>query len=75
MKDIICSLDDGVPRFWHQKWKGVFEAQQDTTPLQTVVDTFTHRLPQFSLPLGEERVKWTVWLMEEGVWERYLTLS
>jgi hypothetical protein len=27
------------------------------------------------LPLGEETVKWTVLLTEEGVWERYLTLS
>lgn len=69
------SLDDGESRFRHQKWKDVFEARQDTPPLQTVVDTFTHRLPRFSLPLGEETVNWTVWLTEEGIWERYLTLS
>jgi hypothetical protein len=75
MKDIIWSLDDGEPRFRHQRWKDVFEAQQDTTPVQTLVDTFTHRLPQFSLPLREELVKWTVWLTEQSVWERYLTLS
>ncbi len=75
MKDIIWSLDDGEPRFRHQKWNDVFNAQQDTTPLNALVDTFTDRLPQFSLPLGDEIVKWTVWLTEEGVWERYLTLS
>jgi hypothetical protein len=71
MKDIVMSFDDGEPRFRHQKWKNVFEAKKDTTQLQTL----THRLPQFSLPLGEETVRWTVWLTEEGVWERYLTLS
>lgn len=75
MKDIITFLDDGEPRFRHQRWMDVFKAQQDTAPLQTLVDTSTHRPPQFSLPLGEETVKWTVWLTEEGVWERYLTLS
>jgi len=32
-------------------------------------------LPKFSLPLGEENVKWTVWLSDEGVWDRYSTLS
>jgi hypothetical protein len=75
MKDIVMSFDDGEPRFRHQKWKDVFEAQQDITPLQTLANTFTHKHSQFSLPLGEETVKWTVWLTEEGVWERYLTLS
>jgi len=39
------------------------------------VSTRSHKLPQFSLPLGEETVKWTVWLTEEAIWERYLTLS
>jgi len=75
MKDIVMSFDDGEPRFRHQKWKDVFEAQQNTTLLQTLADNFTHKLPQFSMPLREETVKWTVWLTEEGVWERYLTLS
>lgn len=75
MKDIIWSFDDGEPRFRHQRWKDVFEAQQGSTPLQTLVDTFKHKLPQFSLPLGEETVKWAVWLTEQAIWERYLTLS
>jgi hypothetical protein len=56
-------------------WKQVFEKKLDTTPLQTLEDTFTHQVPQFSLPLGEEDIKWTVWLTDEGVWARYATLS
>lgn len=75
MKDIILTLGDGHPRFRDLKWKDVFEAQLDTTPLQTLTDTFTHNLPKFSLPLGEEDVKWTVWLTEQSLWDRYSTLS
>jgi hypothetical protein len=33
-------------------------------------------LPSFSLPLGEETIKWDpIWLSEEDVWARYGTLS
>lgn len=32
-------------------------------------------LPRFSLPLGEEKVEWTVWLTEEALWARINTLS
>jgi hypothetical protein len=56
-------------------WKQVFEKQQATTPLQTLIDTFSHHMPKFFLPLGEEDVKWTVWLDDEAVWSRYATLS
>ena len=75
VKDIIASLDDGHPRFRHMTWKQVFEKQQDTTPLQTLKDAFSGHMPMFSLPLGEEEVKWTVWLTDEAVWSRYATLS
>lgn len=57
------------------KWKDVFENQTETTPLQTLVDTFTKNFPSFSLPLGEERFEWTVLLSEERVWSRISTLS
>ena len=57
------------------EWKQIFEKQQDSTPLQTLKNTFTHHLPTFSLPLGEDITKWTVYLTEEGVWFRYSTLS
>jgi hypothetical protein len=56
-------------------WKQIFEAQEDSSPWQMLKDTFTHHLPKFSLPLGEETVKWTVWLSDDAVWERYTTLS
>jgi hypothetical protein len=75
LKDIFVELEDGLSRFRHLKWKEVFENQLDTTPLQMLKDTFTQNLPQFSLPLGEEDIKWTVFLTDEGVWDRYSTLS
>jgi len=31
--------------------------------------------PFFSLPLGEDSVKWTVWLTKDAIWERFRTLS
>jgi hypothetical protein len=75
LKDIVAELEDGLPRFRHLRWKEVFETQLDTTPLQTLKDTFTQDLPKFSLPIGEENIKWTVYLTDEGVWSRYSTLS
>lgn len=75
MKDIVATLGDGHARFRDMKWKEVFDQQQDTSPLQTLKDTFTHNFPSFSLPLGEESVKWTVWLSDENIWARFSTLS
>jgi len=75
LKDIVFTLEDGHPRFRDMKWKAVFEKQQDTTPLQTLMDTFTHSFPTFSLPLGEETVQWTVYMSDEAIWGRYTTLS
>jgi hypothetical protein len=69
------TLKDGQPRFRDMVWKGVFDAQQDTTPLQTIKDQLTGNLPKFSLPLGEEDIKWTVWLDDEAIWARFSTLS
>ena len=50
------------------KWKEVFEGQQEATLLHLTY-------PKFSLPIGEDSVKWTVWLKDEAVWSRYSTLS
>ncbi|KAG0651131.1 putative methyltransferase [Hyphodiscus hymeniophilus] len=75
LKNIVAGLEDGHPRFRHMEWKQIFEQQQDSTPMQTLVDTVTHKLPMFSLPLGEDTIKWTVYLSDEGVWLRYTTLS
>ena len=65
----------GSARFRHMKWKDVFDDQQETTPLQLLKDTFNHNLPFFSLPLGEEKIEWKVWLDDEAIWQRYATLS
>ena len=75
LRDILSSLFDGATRFRDHKWKEVFENQLATTPLQTLKDTFTQQLPLFSLPLGEQKVEWTVWLDDEAVFARYATLS
>lgn len=75
MKDIINSLEDGHVRFRHMEWKQVFEQQLDSNPLQALKDTFTHHMPQFSLPIGEETIEWTTYLSDEAVWERYTTIS
>lgn len=75
MNDLTWTFDDTNPRFRHEKWRQAFESQLDTTPLQTLKDTFTHHMPTFSLPLGEDKVEWTVWLTEEQLWDRYSTLS
>lgn len=32
-------------------------------------------MPLFSLPLGEDKVEWKVWLDDEAIWARYATLS
>lgn len=47
----------------------------DSTPLQTLKDTFTQDFPQFSLPLGEDHVSWAVWLSDKAIWNRFATLS
>ncbi|OTB11823.1 hypothetical protein K445DRAFT_209782 [Daldinia sp. EC12] len=75
LNDFIWSLDDGLPRFRHQKWKEVFDQQLPGNPIQVIKDTFTDRLPRFSLPLGEDSIKWTVWLSEEALASRLNTLS
>ncbi|KAJ8069608.1 hypothetical protein OCU04_000046 [Sclerotinia nivalis] len=75
LKDIVESTEDGLPRFRNGKWKQVFEDQLDSTPLQTLKDTFSQDFPQFSLPLGEDHVEWTVWLSDEAICNRFGTLS
>lgn len=62
LNDIMWSLDDGLPRFRHMKWKEPFEEQLETTPLQTIKDTLAGNFPSFSLPLGEDEDKWSVFL-------------
>lgn len=53
----------------------MFEKQTKHNPLQILRDSLTSNFPRFSLPLGEETVKWTVWLTEDALWARINTLS
>ncbi|KAI0008865.1 S-adenosyl-L-methionine-dependent methyltransferase [Xylariaceae sp. FL0662B] len=75
LNDFVDSLDDGLPRFRHLKWKDVFEQQLPASPIQVIKDTLFDHMPKFSLPLGEHTTKWTVWLSEEALWSRFNTLS
>ena len=77
IRDHLFSLDDVIddhePRFRHDKWRDVFENQVASTPLTAALAGETNSL--FSLPLGEDKVKWTVWLDKEALWKRLRTLS
>jgi hypothetical protein len=77
LRDHLFSLDnvinDHEPRFRHEKWRNVFENQVSSTPITAAFVGGTNSL--FSLPLGEDEVKWTVWLEKEALWKRLRTLS
>jgi len=85
LKSLTWSFSDDQARFRNLRWKEVFESPTSsngilTTPLQTLKATFntseeSDGTPLFSLPLGEEKVEWTVSLSVEKLWERYCTLS
>lgn len=76
LNDLIWSIStDGLPRFRDEAWKKVFEQQTKHNPLQIIKDSITSDFPRFSLPLGEETVKWTVWISEDALWARINTLS
>lgn len=76
LNDLVFSLpEDGHPRFRHEKWQDVFAGQMQSGPLQVFRQTLTGHLPRFSLPLGEDKVAWTVWLQPEALWSRLRTLS
>jgi hypothetical protein len=76
LNDWIWSIStDGLPRFRDSVWQDVFDRQLKSNPFQILKDSLTDRLPKFSLPLGEDSLKWTVWLSEEALWARMSTLS
>lgn len=76
LNDWVFSIAaDGLPRFRDEKWQDVFTRQVPRDPVTAIKDSLTGDLPQFSLPLGEDRVPWTVWLSDEALWARINTLS
>ncbi|KAK3167943.1 hypothetical protein OEA41_004389 [Lepraria neglecta] len=70
LKEITWASGDDHPRFRHEKWRQVFEKQLESTPL-----TIQAADPLFSLPLGEESVKFTHWLSREAILDRYHSQS
>ncbi|KAH8845173.1 hypothetical protein MCOR01_011796 [Pyricularia oryzae] len=76
LNDMVHSLpDDGHPRFRHSKWPDVFTSQLASSPLQALRGGASGKTPRFSLPLGEERVPFSIWLSEDELWRRMCTLS
>jgi hypothetical protein len=70
VRDLTWSLDDDLPRYRHEQWRRCFEDQLANTPFGLIsVD------PLFSLPLGENGVKFETWLTRDDIWKRYRTLS
>jgi hypothetical protein len=65
-------FDDSQQRFRNEKWRDVFLNQVSSSPLKLLI---AGDGPLFSMPLGEEREEWTVWLTREQLWERYRTLG
>ncbi|OLN95943.1 putative methyltransferase C25B8.09 [Colletotrichum chlorophyti] len=79
LNELVFSLGtDGQPRFRDFVWKEVFDRQLDTNPLRAVRDAVLEGdggMPLFSVPIGEERVPFVVWLTPEALWNRFRTLS
>lgn len=72
LNDLIWSLDDEKYRFRHGQWRQVFDdVQLKSNPITAV----SSANPLFSLPIGEDQEKWTVWLTKENIWARFATLS
>ena len=65
-------FDDSQQRFRNEKWRDVFLNQVSHSPLKLLI---AGDGPLFSMPLGEEKEEWTVWVTREGLWERYRTLG
>ena len=70
IRDLTWCFDDDFSRFRHEKWRKCFDEQLATSPL-----SLTSADPLFSLPLGEENVKFENRLSRDDAWERYRTLS
>lgn len=70
MRDVIWTFDDDSPRFRHDKWREVFDAQVKVNPLALQSDDTL-----FGLPLGESSVEFETWLSKDDVWSRLRTLS
>lgn len=79
LNELVFGLGtDGQPRFRDFVWRDVFDRQLDPNPLRAVAEVVLEggrKMPRFSVPVGEEKVPFTVWLTPEAVWNRLRTLS
>ncbi|KAK1979080.1 methyltransferase domain-containing protein [Colletotrichum cereale] len=79
LNELVFSLgSDGQSRFRDFVWKEIFDNQLDSNPLRAVKDVILEggrKMPLFSVPIGEEKVPFTVWLTPEALWNRLRTLS
>ena len=66
----MWSFGNENPRLRHDQWKQVFDKQLESDPLSIHAAD-----PRFSLPIGEDSYKWTHWLTEDEIVNRYCTLS
>ncbi|KAL8304283.1 hypothetical protein RB597_004480 [Gaeumannomyces tritici] len=76
LSDFVHALpEDGHLRFRHSKWQEVFTRQLSNNPIRALRDGMADHLPRFSLPIGEQRIPFTVWLEKDAMWKRINTLS
>ena len=70
LKDITWSLGNETPRFRHEQWRQGFDKQFGSSLL-----TIEAGEVLFSLPIDEGFEKFTHWLAQNAIWDRYHTLS
>ena len=70
LRDLISSIADDSSQFRRDHWRQVFDDQVKSTPL-----TIQSADPMFSLPLGEDKELWTIWLSDADFWTRWKTNS
>ena len=70
MNDVIWTFDDEKPRFRHEKWKAIFDEQNESNPI-----LLHFADPLFGLPIGENTEEFETWLPKDAIWGRLRTLS
>src|SRR4051812_22853880 len=77
LRDYVLSLDESNthhdPQFRNDQWRNVFEHQVASTPITAAFVGESNSL--FTLPLGEDMVKWHIWLDREALWNRLRALG
>ena len=53
----------------------MFDKELPFNPIQVVKDIVKQDFPKFSVPIGENSIKFITWLTEDALWSRFNTLS